>query len=142
MTGSHPVDPAPRSTPAPSGAERSPEELREELDTLRAELGETVEELAHRVDVPARVRAKREETTARVQEQVTQAREVIAEKAPTVEAALRDRPGLVAGIALVLSYLLVSRLRRRKARRRRLKAAGIAAAATLADVGKDGHGTR
>jgi len=88
------------------------------------------------------VRAKREETTARVQEQVTQAREVIAEKAPTVEAALRDRPGLVAGIALVLSYLLVSRLRRRKARRRRLKAAGIAAAATLADVGKDGHGTR
>jgi hypothetical protein len=139
MTGSHPADPAPRSTPAASGAERSPEELRDELDTLRAELGETVEELAHRVDVPARVRAKREETTARVQEQVVQAREVIAEKAPTVEAALRDRPGLVAGIALVLSYLLVSRLRRRKARRR-LKAAGIAA--TLADVGKDGNGTR
>jgi hypothetical protein len=139
MTGSHPVDPAPRSTPSASGAERSPEELREELDTLRSELGETVEELAHRVDVPARVRAKREETTARVQEQVTQAREVIAEKAPTVEAALRDRPGLVAAIALVLSYLLVSRLRRRKARRR-LKAAGIAA--TLADVGKDGNGTR
>jgi hypothetical protein len=138
MTGSHPADPAPRNTPAASG-ERSPEEMREELDTLRAELGETVEELAHRVDVPARVRAKREETTARVQEQVVQAREVIAEKAPTVEAALRDRPGLVAGIALVLSYLLVSRLRRRKARRR-LKAAGIAA--TLADVGKDGNGTR
>jgi hypothetical protein len=140
MTGSHPADPAPRATPAASGAERSSEELREELDTLRAELGDTVEELAHRVDVPARVRAKREETTARVQEQVTQARTVIAEKAPTVETALRDRPALVAGIALVLSYLLVSRLRRRKARRRRKKAAGVVTG--LADIGKDGNGTR
>jgi hypothetical protein len=114
MTGPH-ADPPHRATP---GASRSPEELREELGTLRAELGDTVEELAHRVDVPSRVRAKREETTARVQEQVTQARAVLVEKAPTVDAAVRDQRTLIAAITLVLSYLLVSRMRRRKRRRK------------------------
>jgi hypothetical protein len=38
-------------------SDKTPEQLRAELDEIRAELGETVEELAHRVDVPARVRA-------------------------------------------------------------------------------------
>lgn len=93
---------------------RTPEELRSDLGELRAELGDTVEELAHRVDVPARLRAKKEETTERVQVQVAQAREVIAEKAPEVQQAMRERPAVVGGIALVLSYLLVGRIRRRR----------------------------
>jgi hypothetical protein len=135
MTGPHAADPPHRATP---GASRSPEELREELGTLRAELGDTVEELAHRVDVPSRVRAKREETTARVQEQVTQARAVFAEKAPTVDAAVRDQRTLIAAISLVLSYLLVSRMRRRKQRRKAARAE-----ADIAVIGKDGtNGTR
>jgi hypothetical protein len=118
MTGPDAAAQPPRET---SGA-RSPEELREELGTLRAELGDTVEELAHRVDVPSRVRAKREETAARVQEQVTQARAVLAEKAPTVDAAVRDQRTLIAAITLVLSYLLVGRMRRRKQRRKAARA--------------------
>jgi hypothetical protein len=49
-----------------------------------------------------------------VQEQLAQARQVLAEKAPAVNVALRERPAVVGGIALLLSYLFVSRLRRRK----------------------------
>ena len=134
MTGPHSADPPHRATP---GASRSPEELREDLGTLRAELGDTVEELAHRVDVPSRVRAKREETTARVHEQVTQARAALAEKAPTVDAAVRDQRTLIAAITLVLSYLLVSRMRRRKQRRKAARAE-----ADIAVIGKDSNGTR
>jgi hypothetical protein len=76
------------------------------------------------------VRAKLDETTAWLQEQFAQVRAVLAKKAPTVEATLRDRPGLVGGITLVVSYLLVSGLRRRKRRQ------------TAAVGGKDGDGTR
>ena len=37
-----------------TNTEKSPEELRADLAAKRAQLGDTVEELAHRVDVPAR----------------------------------------------------------------------------------------
>lgn len=138
MTGPHAADRPQRAT---SGASRSAEELREELGTLRAELGDTVEELAHRVDVASRVRAKREETTARMQEQVTQAKAVLAEKAPTVDAAVRDQRTLIAVITLVLGYLLVSRMHRRKQRRRQRRRAARAEA-DIAVIGRDGNGTR
>jgi ElaB/YqjD/DUF883 family membrane-anchored ribosome-binding protein len=99
--------------------ERSPEEIRDDIGELRSELGDTVEELVHRVDVPARLREKKDETTERVQQQVTQAREVIAEKAPAVDTALRERPGAVAGgVAVLLGLLMMRRRRRRRARAR------------------------
>lgn len=47
-----------------TGAQRSPEELRTDLGELRAELGATVDELTHRVDVPARAKAKKDEIVA------------------------------------------------------------------------------
>lgn len=111
MTGSHRTD-------AEATPDRTPGELRSDIDELRADLGDTVEELAHRVDVPARVRAKREETTEQVQQQLTQARALVAEKAPAAQAAVREQPAIAGAIALVLSYLLVSRLRRRGAKRK------------------------
>jgi ElaB/YqjD/DUF883 family membrane-anchored ribosome-binding protein len=101
MTGSH------------RARERTPDELREELGELRAELGDTVEELAHRADVPSRLREKRDETTQRVQEQVAHARDTIVETAPIVQSTLRERPALVSGIAIALTFLLISLLRRR-----------------------------
>jgi Protein of unknown function (DUF3618) len=47
--GSPPVEPAP-ATEAP---ERSPEEIRRHIEETRAELGDTVEALAHKTDVKA-----------------------------------------------------------------------------------------
>jgi ElaB/YqjD/DUF883 family membrane-anchored ribosome-binding protein len=105
-------------------ANRTPDELREDLGELRAELGETVEELAHRADVPARLRDKRAETKQRVQGQVAQARRTIADNAPAVRSTLREQPALAGGLAAALSFLLISLMRRRRRRR------------------KDGDGTR
>jgi ElaB/YqjD/DUF883 family membrane-anchored ribosome-binding protein len=106
MTGTHRAD-----------DDRSPEELREELGELRAELGDTVEELAHRADVPTRLREKRDETAQRVQAQVAHARDTIADTAPVVQSTLRERPALVSGIAVALTFLLISLVWRRRNRR-------------------------
>jgi hypothetical protein len=97
--------------------EDTQQDPRREVDELRAELGDTVEELAHRVDVPTRLREKRTETVQRAQAQVTHAREVVAQRAPAVEGALREHPGLVGGGAVALGYLLLRRVRRRKHRK-------------------------
>lgn len=96
--------------------EPTTEELREGLDELRAELGDTVEELAHRADVPTRLRAKRAEAAQRVQEQVAHAREIVAQTAPSVQGTVRERPGVASSIAVVLVILLISLLRRRRRR--------------------------
>ena len=87
--------------------ERSENEQRADLEELREELGETVTELAHRVDVPARVRARREETVA-------QAKAFVAEKAPAVRAAGRSPAVIAAGAAgvLLLLVFVVRRSRR------------------------------
>ncbi len=79
-----------------NSAAKSPEELRAELAAKRAELGDTVEELAHRVDVPAQVRAKKDDTLAKLQDAKIEAsrrvhegtekvKAVYAEKAPAVQ---------------------------------------------------------
>jgi altronate dehydratase len=182
--------------------EKSPEELRAELAAKRAELGDTVEELAHRVDVPAQVKAKKDDTVAKlhdakveatrrvqgtekvkaaiaekapvvqqkvdqavgkskavyaekappavqqkvdqavekgkavyaekapvvqqhvhkavadakpvVQEKVAQGQALLAEKAPPVERTLREKPGLIAGIAVALVVLLIATSRKKK----------------------------
>ena len=104
--------------PVAKGSSASPDPVRPEgdrrdVEELRAELGDTVEELVHRVDVPTRLREKRAETTERVQVQVNRAREVVAERAPGVQSALRERPAVVGGVAAALLYLLVRRSRRR-----------------------------
>ena len=82
-------------------SQKSPEELRADLASKRAELGDTVEELAHRVDVPAQVKAKKAETVAKLQDAKDQAsrrvhegtekvRATIAEKAPVVHRRVDD----------------------------------------------------
>lgn len=112
---------APQSD-TPAGAARdtsrdtsrdTPPDPQREVEELRTELGDTVQELAHRVDVPSRMREKRAETTERVQAQVSHARETVAERAPAAQAALRERPALVAGIGAVLGFLVLRALRRR-----------------------------
>jgi hypothetical protein len=48
--------------------QRTPEQLRDDIEQTRRELGETVERLSHKADVKAQVRAKREEVEARARE--------------------------------------------------------------------------
>ncbi|MEJ3659257.1 DUF3618 domain-containing protein [Actinomycetes bacterium KLBMP 9759] len=106
-----------------SHTDTSHTEQREHLDELRSELGATVEELAHRVDVPARARAKRDELVGQAQAKVEQARTVVEEKvvpvvreqAPVVRAKLQAVDprvaAAVAGAALT-GFLLVRRYRK------------------------------
>jgi hypothetical protein len=90
---------------------------RRDVEELRTELGDTVEELVHRVDVPQRLREKRAETSERVQARATHAREIVAARAPAVQNALRDRPLVVGGALAALLFLLVRSSRRRKQRK-------------------------
>jgi hypothetical protein len=74
-------------------SDKSPEQLRAELGEIRAELGDTVEELVHRVDVPARVRAQKEDTIARLQASKDQAAQHVQESAEKARAVLVDKVG-------------------------------------------------
>ena len=76
-------------------AEKSPEELRADLAAKRAELGDTVEELAHRVDVPAQVKAKKDDTVAKLQEAKAQAARRVHEGTEKVKAAIADKTPVV-----------------------------------------------
>ena len=49
-----------------------------------------------------------------VQEKVAQGQALLAEKAPPVERTLREKPGLVAGIAVALVVLLIVISRKKK----------------------------
>jgi uncharacterized protein DUF3618 len=108
----------PRQDAGPAGEDVTQREVAE----LRAEVGDTVEELVHRVDVPQRLREKRAETTERVQAQVAHAREVVAEKAPvvqqTLQQTLRERPAVVGGVLAALLLLFLRSLRRRRKHRK------------------------
>jgi predicted transcriptional regulator len=91
---------------------RDPEELRQDIGEIRAELGATVEELAHRADVPARVKARKDETVERVQQQVAHVREVATAQAPVLRSSVRDNPVLVGAgalLAAVVAFLIVRR---------------------------------
>jgi len=113
--------------PVVDGRTMSPEELREEveelrdervvhIEELRAELGDTVEELALRFDVPARVQARKDETVAAALQQVDQLYRLVTDKVAEVRRFVRERPGAAAGAATALLLLIVLRRRRRKAR--------------------------
>ena len=91
--------------------ERSESEQRADLEELREELGVTVTELAHRADVPSRVRARRDDALARARAVGEQAKTVVAEQAPALRSAAR--PPVVAAGAAVLVLLVVLRRKRR-----------------------------
>ncbi|GAA5134258.1 DUF3618 domain-containing protein [Pseudonocardia adelaidensis] len=104
--------------PEGEGTPREGEVVERDVEQLRAELGDTVEELVHRADVPQRLREKRAETAERVQAQVAHAREVVTEKAPAVENAVRQRPLVVGGVLAALLLLSLRSLRRRRTHRK------------------------
>ena len=91
--------------------ERSESEQRADLEELREELGVTVTELAHRADVPSRVRARRDDALARARAVGEQAKTVVAEQVAEKAPALR--PPIIAAGAAVLLLLVVLRRKRR-----------------------------
>jgi hypothetical protein len=97
---------------------RRGEVVERDVAQLRAELGDTVEELVHRADVPQRLREKRDEATEKVQAQVAHVREVVVEKAPAIEDALRRRPLVVGGVIAALLLLLLRSRRRKRVHRK------------------------
>jgi ElaB/YqjD/DUF883 family membrane-anchored ribosome-binding protein len=73
------------------------------------------------------VKAKKDETAARVQEQAARTRELVqersakaqelvAEKAPAIDKAVREQPRMVAGIAAAVVVLVLWRVRSRRRR--------------------------
>ena len=91
---------------------RSEQEQRADLEELREELGVTVTELAHRADVPSRVRARRDDALARARTIGEQAKTVAAEQAPAVRAAVARPPVIAVGAAVLLLLIVLRRKRR------------------------------
>jgi ElaB/YqjD/DUF883 family membrane-anchored ribosome-binding protein len=72
-------------TPSGTGEQRSPEEIRQEIEQTREELGDTVEALAAKTDVKAQVKGRveeiRSEAEQRKEELLAKAKEAVPESA-------------------------------------------------------------
>jgi hypothetical protein len=101
------------------------EQLQRDVERTRRELGETVEALAHKVDVPARVKEQAHETAERVKGQaqetvvkLTAATNQAVDSLPDPVAAqvekARRHPGAIAAalIALIVAIWAISRRNR------------------------------
>jgi hypothetical protein len=113
--------------PYVDGTTASPEELRAEVerlrdedrqhvDDLREEVGDSLAALASKFDVKARVAERKDEAVAAGRRHVDHARHVAADRAVVAKNSAAEKPGLVAGIAAALVVLLVVVLRRRRRR--------------------------
>lgn len=123
------------SLAAPHGGalngERGADELRVDLSRLRTELGETVEALVDRLDVPARVQGKAREVTDRAKETAAQvvdqaqqkaqlaqqkaqeAGHLVAQKVPDVVRERSGRTAALAGVVVLVGLLVAGVLVRR-----------------------------
>jgi outer membrane murein-binding lipoprotein Lpp len=88
------------------------EQVREEAARTRRELGDTVEALAHKVDVPTRVKEAAQEGAARAQAAITQAAEkttgVVSEALPPAR-----RPYALGALGAVVLAIVVLLWRKR-----------------------------
>jgi hypothetical protein len=109
---------------SPAAAKTGPpddlQELREEIEQTRQQLGETVEELAAKADVKARTRDKAAELTGRVKGKASHARTDATASAGRIRAQLAGANGnagkkamAVAAGVLVFCYVAVRRWRPR-----------------------------
>jgi ElaB/YqjD/DUF883 family membrane-anchored ribosome-binding protein len=92
-------------TPTSDPAEVRPDdpaELRRDIDETREELGETVEALAQKADIRARVAEKVDEQKA-----------ALRERQAKVSQTAQERPGPAIGVALAVGLLLGWFLKRR-----------------------------
>lgn len=125
MTGSH------RDTDAEAAAKPTePDAIRRDIERTRAELGETVDALAHKADVPARAKeklhdtsataqAKADELSARAEDATSRAIATTEARAEQAGAAVRRRPVPAAAAAAAAAALVGWRLVRRRNRKGR-----------------------
>ncbi|TDC65472.1 DUF3618 domain-containing protein [Actinomadura sp. GC306] len=110
------------TTQGKHGAEAGTEELRQEVDRARNDLGDTVEQLAAKADVKAVARQKADEAKSRMRDTAAQAQERAKEATARVKEAggsdSAKRGGmLIAGAgAVALTAVLVRRRRASRAR--------------------------
>lgn len=86
------------------------EQLREDVEQARRELGDTVEVLAHKADVPTRVREAAQEGAARANAVVAQAAEKTTDIVSDVLPPSR-RPYVLGALGVIVVALLVWRSR-------------------------------
>jgi Protein of unknown function (DUF3618) len=116
MTSSQPEGPA---VPAAAAADAE-QQLRQEIDQTRQQLGDTVEALAGKADVKARAQAWKARLAGQVKAQAARTRAVAAERAGTVRSQLADtttrdrQQATAAAIVTLAAGYLVTRIWRKR----------------------------
>ena len=90
------------------------DQLQRDVEQTRRELGETVEALAHKVDVPGRVKEQAHETVVRMTAATNQAIDSLPDPVAEQVEKARRHPGAIAAalIALVVAIWAISRRNR------------------------------
>jgi hypothetical protein len=106
----------PAQQEAPVGAAAAvphynPEELKQEIERTREQLGETVEALAAKADVKAQARAKMTQVTTRLKSKTAQAKQQAAAKAGAADGQRRLQLAMAAS-AVGLAWLAIVLWRR------------------------------
>ncbi|MFG2246254.1 DUF3618 domain-containing protein [Spirillospora sp. NPDC048823] len=108
------------TTQGKQGAGAGTEELRQEVDRARHDLGETVEQLAAKADVKAMARQKAADAKSRMRESAASAREVTARVKGAGAADQAKRGGAVVASAGAVALAAVW-MRRRRSPKARLR---------------------
>ena len=90
------------------------EELQRDVERTRRELGETVEALAHKVDVPGRVKEQARETKVRMTRATSEAIDSLPEPVAEQVEKARRHPAAIAAVLITL-VLVIWKLSRRNA---------------------------
>jgi hypothetical protein len=88
------------------------EELQKDVERTRRELGETVEALAHKVDVPGRVKEQARDTKVRMTVATTEAIDSLPEPVAVQVQKARRHPAAIAAVLITL-VLVIWKLSRR-----------------------------
>ena len=90
------------------------EQLQRDVERTRRELGETVEALAHKADVPGRVKERAHETKVRMTTATNEAIESLPEPVAEQVEKARRHPAAIAAVLITL-VLVIWKLSRRNA---------------------------
>jgi ElaB/YqjD/DUF883 family membrane-anchored ribosome-binding protein len=107
----------PGTAGAPLTEAKDPEQLREEIEETRRELGDTVEALAAKADVKARVHERIDATKESVAEKIGKAREAspdsVSSAASQATTTAKQNPIPVAALAAFIGGFVLGRLTKR-----------------------------